>query len=126
MRDDAAPVTLYLHPDARKALKRYALEQDLKVHDLLLEAVEEWFRSHGLGERVRVQSEKNGRAGATRVRHDATAGQRRHPTALRFRRAGTLHGRCGLSGSPSSGSYPLDGTHGRVFHSGWFGLYSRP
>ena len=55
MRDDAAPVTLYLHPDARKALKRYALEQDLKVHDLLLEAVEEWFRSHGLGERVRVQ-----------------------------------------------------------------------
>ena len=57
MRDDAAPVTLYLHPDARKALKRYALEQDLKVHDLLLEAVEEWFRSHGLGERVRVQPE---------------------------------------------------------------------
>lgn len=55
MRDDAAPVTLYLHPDARKALKRYALEQDLKVHDLLLEAVEDWFRSHGLGERVRVQ-----------------------------------------------------------------------
>jgi hypothetical protein len=55
MRDDAAPVTLYLHPDARKALKRYALEQELKVHDLLLEAVEEWFRSHGLRERVRVQ-----------------------------------------------------------------------
>ena len=55
MRDDAAPVTLYLHPDARKALKRYALEQDLKVHDLLLEAVEDWFRSHGLRERVRVQ-----------------------------------------------------------------------
>ena len=55
MRDDAAPVTLYLHPDARKALKRYALEQDMKVHDLLLEAVEDWFRSHGLHERVRVQ-----------------------------------------------------------------------
>lgn len=55
MRDDAAPVTLYLHPEARKALKRYALEQDLKVHDLLLEAVEDWFRSHGLQERVRVQ-----------------------------------------------------------------------
>ena len=58
MRDDAAPVTLYLHPDARKALKRYALEQDLKVHDLLLEAVEEWFRSHGLAERVRVQPQE--------------------------------------------------------------------
>ena len=54
MRDEAAPVTLYLHPDARKALKRYALEQELKVHDLLLEAVEDWFRSHGLRETVRV------------------------------------------------------------------------
>ena len=54
MRDDAAPVTLYLHPDARKALKRYALEQDMKVHDLLLEAVEDWFRSHGLAQTVRV------------------------------------------------------------------------
>lgn len=54
MRDEAAPVTLYLHPDARKALKRYAFEQDVKVHDLLLEAVEDWFRSHGLREQVRV------------------------------------------------------------------------
>ncbi len=56
MRDEAAPVTLYLHKDARKALKRYALEQELKVHDLLLEAVEDWFRSHGLGQQVRVQA----------------------------------------------------------------------
>ena len=54
MREEAAPVTLYLHPDARKALKRYAFEQDVKVHDLLLEAVEDWFRNHGLGEQVRV------------------------------------------------------------------------
>jgi hypothetical protein len=54
MREEAAPVTLYLHPDARKALKRYAFEQEVKVHDLLLEAVEEWFRSHGLREQVRV------------------------------------------------------------------------
>lgn len=54
MREESAPVTLYLHPDARKALKRYAFEQDVKVHDLLLEAVEDWFRSHGLRERVRV------------------------------------------------------------------------
>ena len=60
MRDDAAPVTLYLHPGARKALKRYALEQDLKVHDLLLEAVEDWFQSHGLQETVRVQSSREG------------------------------------------------------------------
>lgn len=54
MREESAPVTLYLHPDARKALKRYAFEQDVKVHDLLLEAVEDWFRNHGLREQVRV------------------------------------------------------------------------
>ena len=54
MREEAAPVTLYLHPDARKVLKRYAFEQEVKVHDLLLEAVEEWFRSHGLREQARV------------------------------------------------------------------------
>jgi hypothetical protein len=55
MRDDAAPVTLYLHPQARKALKRYAMENDVKVHDLMLEAVENWFRDHGLEGPVRVQ-----------------------------------------------------------------------
>ena len=54
MRQEAAPVTLYLHPDARKALKRYAFEQDVKVHDLLLEAIEDWFHNHGLREQVRV------------------------------------------------------------------------
>ena len=55
MRDDAAPVTLYLHPQARKALKRYAMENDVKVHDLLLEAMEAWFENHGLKGPVRVQ-----------------------------------------------------------------------
>jgi hypothetical protein len=55
MRDDAAPVTLYLHPQARKALKRYAMENDVKVHDLMLEAMEAWFESHGLSGPVRVQ-----------------------------------------------------------------------
>jgi hypothetical protein len=47
---------LYIHPDASKALKRYALDQNTKVHDLLLEAVEDWFRRHGLRERVRAQT----------------------------------------------------------------------
>lgn len=55
MRDDAAPVTLYLHPQARKALKRYAMENDTKVHDLMLDAMEAWFEAHGLGGPVRVQ-----------------------------------------------------------------------
>jgi hypothetical protein len=58
MRDDAAPVTLYLHPHARKALKRYAMENDVKVHDLMLEAVEAWFKAHGVEGPVRVQSEE--------------------------------------------------------------------
>lgn len=45
---------LYLDPAALKALKRYALDQNTKVHSLLLDAVEAWFRSHGLREPVRV------------------------------------------------------------------------
>lgn len=55
MRHDAAPMTVYIHPEARKAFKRYALEQDVKVHDLALEAFEDWFRAHGLDVTVRVQ-----------------------------------------------------------------------
>jgi len=47
---------LYLHPDAAKALKRYALDQNVKVHDLLIEAVEVWFRAHGLKEQVRAET----------------------------------------------------------------------
>jgi hypothetical protein len=47
---------LYLHPDAARALKRYAVDQNAKVHDLLLEAVEEWFRRHGLREPVRAET----------------------------------------------------------------------
>jgi hypothetical protein len=39
----------------RKALKRYAMENDVKVHDLMLEAMEVWFESHGLSGPVRVQ-----------------------------------------------------------------------
>jgi hypothetical protein len=47
---------LYLHPAAAKALKRYALEQNVKVHDLLIEAVENWFQTHGLKEQVRADT----------------------------------------------------------------------
>jgi hypothetical protein len=46
---------LYLDPAALKALKRYALDQNTKVHSLLLDAVEAWFKSHGLRQPVRVQ-----------------------------------------------------------------------
>jgi hypothetical protein len=64
MRDLSAPFTLYLHPDGAKALKRYALEQDTKVHTLLLDAVEDWFRRKGLREAVRVKVEQTSRKGS--------------------------------------------------------------
>jgi hypothetical protein len=32
------------------------VDQNAKVHDLLLEAVEEWFRRHGLRETVRAET----------------------------------------------------------------------
>ena len=43
LREASAPVMLYLHPAGLKALKRYALDQNTKVHSLL------WKRStHGI------------------------------------------------------------------------------
>lgn len=56
LKESSAHLMLYLHPAAAKALKRYALDQNVKVHDLLIEAVEDWFRAHGLKERVRAET----------------------------------------------------------------------
>jgi hypothetical protein len=56
LKESSAHLMLYLHPAAAKALKRYALDQNVKVHDLLIEAVEEWFRTHGLKEQVRAET----------------------------------------------------------------------
>jgi hypothetical protein len=56
LKEASDPVMLYLHPDGAKALKRYALDQNTKVHSLLLEAVEDWFKRHGLREPVRVDT----------------------------------------------------------------------
>jgi hypothetical protein len=56
LKESSAHLMLYLHPAAAKALKRYALDQNVKVHDLLIEAVEDWFRVHGLQERVRAET----------------------------------------------------------------------
>ena len=56
LKESSAHLMLYLHPAAAKALKRYALDQNVKVHDLLIEAVENWFRVHGLQERVRAET----------------------------------------------------------------------
>ncbi len=47
---------VYVHPDAGKALKRYALDRNTKVHSLVIEALEEWFRRNGLREPVRADT----------------------------------------------------------------------
>jgi hypothetical protein len=60
LKEAAAPVMLYLDPAALKALKRYALDQNTKVHSLLLDAVETWFKRHGLRGPVRVQTARKG------------------------------------------------------------------
>jgi hypothetical protein len=48
----------YIHPNAAKALKRYAVENNCKVHDLCVEAFEDWFRAHGLREKVRAEPKR--------------------------------------------------------------------
>jgi hypothetical protein len=54
LKECSSQVMLYLHPEGARALKRYAVEQNTKVHTLLIEAIEAWFQSHGLREAVRV------------------------------------------------------------------------
>ncbi|HUB50107.1 MAG TPA: hypothetical protein VMB73_34480 [Acetobacteraceae bacterium] len=63
LKEASAHLMLYVHPDAAKALKRYAVDQNAKVHDLLLEAVEDWFRRHGLREPVRAETGRARSAG---------------------------------------------------------------
>ena len=56
LEEAADPSVLYLHPAGKKALRLYAVERGVKVHDLLLEAVEEWAASKGLAGPWRVPS----------------------------------------------------------------------
>lgn len=53
VRDTAKAYPVYLHPAAHKALKVYAAESGRKMHDLMVEAVEEWFAKHGISQPVR-------------------------------------------------------------------------
>jgi hypothetical protein len=54
------PTVLYLHPDGKYELKRFALARGpkVKVHDLLMEAIEDWAQRHGLQGPFRVPSER--------------------------------------------------------------------
>ncbi len=60
MESRSDPTVLYLHPDGKYELKRYALGRGpkVKVHDLLLEAIEEWAERHGIAAPFRVPSDK--------------------------------------------------------------------
>jgi len=56
LEDAADPSVLYLHPAGKKSLRLYAVERGVKVHDLLLEAVETWAAEKGLPGPWRVPS----------------------------------------------------------------------
>jgi hypothetical protein len=56
LEDAADPSVLYLHPTGKKALRLYAVERGVKVHDLLIEAVEAWAADKGLAGPWRVPS----------------------------------------------------------------------
>ena len=56
----------YIHPDAAKALKRYAVENNCKVHDICLEALENWFRAHGSARESQGRAAEDGRIGQGR------------------------------------------------------------
>jgi len=56
LEDAADPSVLYLHPAGKKALRLYAIERGVKVHDLLIEAVEAWAAERGLAGPWRVPS----------------------------------------------------------------------
>lgn len=59
MEAKADPTMIYLHPEGKKALRLYAVEENIKVHDILIEAVEEWARARGLDRHpFRVPSER--------------------------------------------------------------------
>ena len=58
LKETAAQTVLYLDPAASLALKRYALDQGVKVHDLLIEAVQEWIDRKGIRAHARVKPPK--------------------------------------------------------------------
>lgn len=56
LEEKADASVLYLHPSGKKTLRLYAVERGVKVHDLILEALEEWAERHGLSGPWRVPS----------------------------------------------------------------------
>lgn len=60
MESKSDPTVVYMHPDGKYELKRYALARGpkVKVHDLIMEALEEWAQRHGIAAPFRVPSER--------------------------------------------------------------------
>ena len=58
--EKSAPTLVYLHPAGKHQLRSYAVAQGLKVkvHDLMLEALEEWGEKRGLAGPWRVPTSK--------------------------------------------------------------------
>lgn len=54
------PTIVYLNPEGKYELKRFALAlgPKVKVHDLLIEAIEEWAQRKGIAAPMRVPSER--------------------------------------------------------------------
>jgi hypothetical protein len=61
METKSDPTLIYLHPDGKYELKRYALARGpkVKVHDLLMEAIEQYAERHGITGPFRVPSERS-------------------------------------------------------------------
>lgn len=63
LKEASAHRMVYLHPEAAKAIDRYALEQTthkrkVKPHDLMIEAVEMWLKSKGIDVPVRAKERR--------------------------------------------------------------------
>jgi hypothetical protein len=64
LRDVAHQTMMYLHPDGVKALDEYALakstlHQKIKRHDLIIDAIEFWAKSHGINAQFRAKERKH-------------------------------------------------------------------
>lgn len=60
LRDVAQQYVVYLHPAAHKTIARYALEQSghrnkVRPHDIIINALEDFFEKHGLPGPVRAK-----------------------------------------------------------------------
>ncbi len=60
LRDVAQQYVVYLHPAAHKTIARYALEQSghrnkVRPHDIVINALEDFFEKHGLQGPIRAK-----------------------------------------------------------------------